>query len=167
MFITGVCKHVELFTMYMGFPGGSYGKESPCNAGDLSSIPGLGRSPGGGHGSPFQYSYLENPHRQRNLMGYGPFCSKELDITDQLSTHNIYICIQNISVQFSSFQTLSHVRLIVTPWTAARQASLSITNSQSLLKLMSIELVMPPNHLVLCRPLLLLTMVCNTPKTTV
>ena len=62
----------------------------------------LGISPGGGHGNPFQYSYLENPHRQRNLMGYGPFCSKELDITDQLSTHNIYICIQNISVQFSS-----------------------------------------------------------------
>ena len=48
MFITGVCKHLELFTMYMDFPGGSYGKESPCNAGDLSSIPGLGRSPGGG-----------------------------------------------------------------------------------------------------------------------
>ena len=56
----------------------------------------------------------------------------------------------------SSVQSLSHVRLFVTPWTAARQASLSITNSQSLLKLMSIELVMPSNHLILCRPLLLL-----------
>src|SRR5574339_418708 len=52
---------------------------------------------------------------------------------------------------------LSRVRLFVTPWTAARQASLSITNSQSLLKLMSIELVMPSNHLIFCHPLLLLT----------
>ena len=57
---------------------------------------------------------------------------------------------------FSSVQLLSHVRLFVTPWTAAHQASLSITNSQSLLKLKSIELVMPSNHLILCRPLLLL-----------
>ena len=57
--------------------------------------------------------------------------------------------------QFSSVQLLSHVRLFVTPWTAACQASLSITNSQSLLKLMSIESVMPSNHLILCRPLLL------------
>ena len=57
---------------------------------------------------------------------------------------------------FSSVQSLSHVQLFVTPWTAARQASLSITNFRSLLKLMSIELVMPPNHLILCNPLLLL-----------
>ena len=49
---------------------------------------------------------------------------------------------------------ISHIQLFVTPWTAARQASLSITNSQSLLKLMSIESVMPSNHLILCRPLL-------------
>ena len=59
-----------------------------------------------------------------------------------------------LSVQFSSVQSLSHVRLFGTPWTAACQASLSITNSQSLLKLMSIESVMPSNHL-LCHPLLL------------
>ena len=45
----------------MGFPGGSDGKESTCNAGDLGSIPGLGISPGGGHCNPFQYSCLENP----------------------------------------------------------------------------------------------------------
>ena len=57
---------------------------------------------------------------------------------------------------FSSVQSLSHVQLFATPWTEAHQASLSITNSQSLLKLMSIELVMPSNHLILCRPLLLL-----------
>ena len=55
---------------------------------------------------------------------------------------------------FSSFQLLSCVPLLVTPWTAACQASLSITNSQSLLKLMSIELMMPSNHLIFCHPLL-------------
>ena len=55
-----------------------------------------------------------------------------------------------------SVQSLSWVQLFATPWTAARQASLSITNSWSLLKLMSIESVMPSNHLILCHPLLLL-----------
>ena len=60
------------------------------------------------------------------------------------------------SVQFSSVQSLSRVRLFATPWITARQASLSITNSRSSLKPMSIELVMPFNHLILCRPLLLL-----------
>ena len=55
-----------------------------------------------------------------------------------------------------SVQLLSHVRLFATPWTAAHQASLSISNSRSVLKLMSIESVMPSNHLILCRPLLLL-----------
>ena len=60
------------------------------------------------------------------------------------------------SVQFSSVQSLSCVWLFATPWTAARLASLSITNSRSLLQLMSIESVMPSNHLILCHPLLLL-----------
>ena len=59
-------------------------------------------------------------------------------------------------VQFSSVQLLSHVRLFATSWSIARQASLSITNSQSLPKPMCIESVMPPNHLILCYPLLLL-----------
>ena len=58
--------------------------------------------------------------------------------------------------QFSSVQSLRHVQLFVAPWTAACQASLSITNSRSLLKLMSIELLMPSNHHILCCPLLLL-----------
>ena len=58
-------------------------------------------------------------------------------------------------LQFSSVQLFSHVRLFATPWTAACQASLSITNSQSLLKLMSIESVMPSNQLILCHPRLL------------
>ena len=59
-------------------------------------------------------------------------------------------------VQFSSVQLLSRVQLFVTPWNTARQASLSITNSQSLLKLMSVESVMPSSHLILCCPLLFL-----------
>ena len=60
------------------------------------------------------------------------------------------------SVQFSSVQSLSHVRLFATPWIAACQASLSITNSWGLLKLMPIESVMPYRHLILCHPLILL-----------
>ena len=59
-------------------------------------------------------------------------------------------------IQLSSVQLLNHVRLFATPWIAARQASLSITNSQSSLKLTPIESVMPSSHLILCRPLLLL-----------
>ena len=55
-----------------GFSGGSEGKESACNAGDLGLILGLGRSPGGGHGNPLQYSGLENPHGQRSLAGHSP-----------------------------------------------------------------------------------------------
>ena len=66
--------------------------------------------------------------------------------------------------KFSSVQSFSHVRLFATPWTAVHQASLSITNSRSLLKLMSIELVMPPNHLILCCPLLLLPSIFPTIK---
>ena len=58
------------------------------------------------------------------------------------------------SVQFSSVQSLSHFRLLVTPQTAEHQASLSITNSWSLLKFMSVESVMPSNHLILCHPLI-------------
>ena len=64
----------------------------------------------------------------------------------------------------SSVQSLSHGQLFVTPWTAARQASLSITNSWSLLKLMSVESVMPSNHLILCRPLLLLPSIFPSTK---
>ena len=61
----------------MGFPHGSDGKDSACSAGDLGSIPGLGRSPGRGHGNPLQCSCLENPHGQRSLVGYSPQGFKE------------------------------------------------------------------------------------------
>ena len=64
--------------------------------------------------------------------------------------------VNTVSISVQSVQLLSCVQLFVTPWTAARQASLSITNSQSMLKLMSIASVMPSNHLILCHPLLLL-----------
>ena len=66
-----------------------------------------------------------------------------------------HLYISYVKWSFSSVQLLSRVQLIVIPWTAACQASLSITNSQSLLKLMCIEMVMPSNPLVLCRPLIL------------
>ena len=66
------------------------------------------------------------------------------------------ILFSSVQVQF---QLLSHVRLFATLWTAARQASLSITNSRSSPRLMSIELVMPSNHLILCHPLLLLPLI--------
>ena len=62
----------------------------------------------------------------------------------------------DLDLGFSSVQSLSHVQLFLTPWTAAHQASLSITNSWSLLKLTSIKSVMPSNHLILCHPLLFL-----------
>ena len=71
------------------------------------------------------------------------------------SSYVIYFSLFSVNIFFSSVQLLSCVWLFATPWTAACQASLSITNSWSLLKLMSIELVMPSNHLILCRSLLL------------
>ena len=71
----------------MGFPGSSDGKKkkkkkSACNVGDLASIPGLERSPGGGHGNPLSYSCLENPNGQWSLGGYNPWDCKELDMIE-------------------------------------------------------------------------------------
>ena len=63
-------------------PGGSEGKESVCNAGDLGSIPGLGKSPGGGLGNPLQYSCWGNPHGQMSLAGYSPWVCQESDTTE-------------------------------------------------------------------------------------
>ena len=105
-------------------------------------IPGLVRSPGEGKGYPLQYSGLKNS--MDTVHGVAKSQT-------QLTKFHL-----NSPFFFSSFQFLSHVRLFVTPWTAACQASLAITNSPSLLKLMSIALVMPSNHLTLCHPLLLL-----------
>ena len=69
---------------------------------------------------------------------------------------NLFLMYVSTHLYISSVQSLSRVRLFATPWTTAHQASLSITDSQSLPKLMSVELVMPSNHLILCHPLLLL-----------
>ena len=71
--------------VFLGFPGGSVSKESSCNVEELGSIPGLGRSPGGGHGNSVQYPFLENTHRLRNLVGYSPWDVKESDKTEQLT----------------------------------------------------------------------------------
>ena len=74
-------------TFFFGiFPGGSDSKESAYNVGALGLISGLGRSPGGVHDNPLQYSCLENPHGQGILAGYSPWCHKQLDMTEQLST---------------------------------------------------------------------------------
>ena len=74
-----------------GFPGGSVGEESTCNAGDIGDtgwIPGLERCSGEGHGNPLQYSWLENSHGQRSLVGYSSCSHKELD------TCRRYVCVE-------------------------------------------------------------------------
>ena len=76
----------SLCPLVPGFPCSSAGKESACNAGDPGSILGLGRSLGGGHGNPFQYSCLENSHGQRSLVGRSPRGCNVLDMIKQLST---------------------------------------------------------------------------------
>ena len=95
-------------------------------------------------------------HGQRSPCGFA-----ELDMTEhELKEHGYGLSLhltQRSQPQFSSVQSLSRVQLFVTPWTAAHQASLCITNSRSPPKPMSIESVMPSNHLILCRPLLLLS----------
>ena len=78
------------------FPGGSDGKESACNVEDLGLILGLGRSRGGGHGNPLQYSCLENPHGQTGLAGYSPWGHKGLGTTEQLSTDSATVLPMNV-----------------------------------------------------------------------
>ena len=117
--------------------------------GDLDSIPGLGRSPGKGKGYPLQYSGLEN---SMDYKVHGVTKSRT-----RLSNFHLNISLEMTrrtdSVQFSRSVVSNSLQ---TTRTAARQASLSISNSWSLLKLMSIESVMPSNHLIFCHPLLLL-----------
>ena len=88
---------------------------------------------------------------------HNPWLVPNVEYKEVLSVKGGRICYhQGNYFQFSSVQSLSHVRLFATPWITACQASLSITNSRSLLKLMSIKSVTPSSHLILCRPLLLL-----------
>ena len=102
----------------MGFPGGLDGKESVCSVGNLDSVPGLGRSPEGGHGNPLQYSRLENPHGQRSLVGHGPQGHKESDATEcqsaaQICTPKLVwfcflcFCFARLSLVFFAAQGLS------------------------------------------------------------
>ena len=85
------CNKTKYWFLFLGFPGGLVSKESICSVGDLGLIPGLGRSPGGGHGNPLQYSCLENLHGKRTLEGCSPCGHKELGMTERLSTSLISV----------------------------------------------------------------------------
>ena len=92
---------------FLGLPW-SIRQESPCNAGDLDSIPGLRRSPGGGQGNSLQNSCLENPHEQRSLAGYSPWGRKESDTTEQLSTAHLQNTQPLPTTVIGTCWTLSH-----------------------------------------------------------
>ena len=79
-------KHIHVWREKVGQFNQSKDNESTWNARDLSLIPGLGRSPGGGHGNPLQYSCLKNPHEQKSLAGYSPWGCKESDTTGRPSS---------------------------------------------------------------------------------
>ena len=96
-----------------------------------------------------KYTYHENIIVSRFLDVMQQLENPTLLLFGEKRRFNVFDNSVHLIFQFGSVQSLSHVRLFATPWTAACQASLSITNSQSLLKLMSIELVMPSNHLIL------------------
>ena len=88
MFITLLLSYLYSRIYFISYlTSSSAGKESACNVGDPGSIPGLERSPGGGHGNPFQYSCLRSPHGQRSLAGCRPWGHK--DMTEGLSAHEI------------------------------------------------------------------------------
>ena len=135
----------------LGFPDGSDGKESTCNAEDLGSSPGLGRFPREGHGNPLQYSWPGEFQGQRSLAGYSPWGRKELDMIERLSHSFFYIvpaphmhslpryhhppsewsvCYHGrtyvIDTQRIHVYLLSRDQLFVTPQTAALQAPLFI-----------------------------------------
>ena len=112
---------------------------------------------GEGNGNPLQCSCLENPRDGGAWWAavYG-VAQSQIWLKRRSSSSSSSKVWSSLNIQFSSIQSLSRVRLFVTPWAVARQASLSNTKSQSLHKLMSIELVMLFNHLILCHPLLLL-----------
>ena len=112
-------------------------------------------------------SLLQHHSSKASILGHSAFfivqfshpymtTGKTIALTRRTFVDKVMSLLFNMLSQFSSVQSLSCVQLFATPWIAARQASLSITNSWSLLKLMPIELVMPSSHHILCRPLLLL-----------
>ena len=110
----------------LGFPGGWDNEESTCNAGDLGLMPGLERSPGGGHGNPLQYSGLENPHGQRSLVNYSPWGCKESDMTEWLSTHTLHI--QLPTHILSIYYSLS-IYALGRHWSEVAQSCLTLCDS--------------------------------------
>ena len=150
--LTGIFLKWGLYPSKGGFSGSTAGKESTCNTGDPGLIPGLGRSPGGGMATHSSILAWRIP------MDRGAWWTTVHGVTNSQARLSDWAHstlpkrLGDRSVQFSH----SVMSNSATSWTAAQQASLSITNSQSLPKPMSIELVMPSSHLILCRPLLLL-----------
>ena len=148
-------------------------KNLPASARDTRGlIPGLGRSPEGENGNPLQFSRLEYTMDRRacrlqslvsQRVGHNWACINVICYPDNAATYSeirsVLFCILKSLwriIQFSSFQLLSRFLLLATPWTVELQASLSITNFYSLLKLMSIKSMMPSNNFILCCPVLLL-----------
>ena len=157
----------------------SDGKESACNVGDFGLIPELRRSPGAGNSNPLQYSWLENS-MDSGAWWATVHGVTESDMTELLTPEcnilcfevlflvNYFLSVVALLYFFLVFdvlflywsiwskelvvQSLSHVQIFATPWTAAFQASLSLTVSWSLLQLMSMESVMPFNHLIFSHP---------------
>ena len=82
MYLLDLASDRVLTPIFLGFPGGSDGKEFTFNVGDLGTIPQLGRLPGGGHGNPLWHACLQNPHGQRSLAGSSPGGCKESDTTE-------------------------------------------------------------------------------------
>ena len=100
--------------------------------------------------------HMRSAEKNRQQDSFLTFFGMQLPVpTSTVLDNGVHECANTSTFQFSSVQLLNCVRLFATPWTAARQASLSITSSRNLLTLMSIESVMPSNHLILCCPLLL------------
>ena len=127
------CWTVENFT----FKKAIREQESTCNVGGLGLIPGLGRSPEGGHGNPLHYSCLENPHGKRSLVGYSTWDSKELKMTKQITTAQWRLILSIFSQVFWLFVYLAWCSCSVTqlcpmlwdsvnPLTVAHQAPLSM-----------------------------------------
>ena len=103
LFLTWILNiYILIWRANLGLPfGGSDGKESACNVGDLGSTPGLGRSPGGRHGNPNQYSCLENLHGQSSLSGYSPWVAEnQTQLNDQA---------QHVEINNWSFYFILHI----------------------------------------------------------
>ena len=96
------------------FPGGSEGKASACNAGDLGSISDSGRSPGAGNGNPLQYPYLENPMDWGSLVGYSPWGCKESDTTGWLHSliHSLWLSSFTLIKRLFASSLLSAIRMV-------------------------------------------------------